>query len=260
MKPKLRIFSNLARTGGTLVSRCLGSMQGIALLSEIHPYGAEVGSEFNVLQQARNWYQVPKTEVLGNKRFSFREIMLLIAEGLEEKGLQLIVRDWAHIDFVAVPFLEEPCYHSRLVEALEDDFDIIQFHLVRHPVPQWFSFEKLKQIHGRLSLEQHLERYYRYAELCRENGFVRYEDFTAEPERIMQVICSKLHVNYDSKFINKWFNNQNITGDPSRRTSQTHIRPVRLPEVDTGLYDRLHRCEYYRRSLDLLGYEDVKVK
>jgi len=260
MKPKLRIFSNLARTGGTLVSRSLGSMENIALLSEIHPFGSNFSKKFNILLQARKWYQVPSDDVLGDKRYSFNEITKLIYEALEKKGLTLIIRDWIHWDFMAVPFIEEPYYRSRLVEFLEEDFDIIQFHLVRHPVPQWFSFEKFKLLHGRLTLEQNLERYYRYAELSRQNGFVRYEDFTAEPERIMQVICDNLQVEYDPGFIDKWSTNTKITGDDLKRTPQTHIRPSKLPTVDAELYDRLHRCEYYQRSLDLLGYDDVTVK
>jgi hypothetical protein len=260
MKPKLRIFSNLARTGGTLVSRCLGSMERIALLSEIHPFGSQVSDTFNILTQARNWYQVPSAEQLGNKRYSFNDITRLIAEALEARGLQLVIRDWVHVDFMAVPFLETPYYRSRLVEFLEQDFDIIQFHLVRHPVPQWFSTNKLAIVHGRLSLEQYLEGHYRYAELCRENGYVRYEDFTAEPERNMQIICANLQVDYDPGFMQKWSTYVNITGDDLKRTPQTHIRPARLPAVDAELYDRLHRCEYYQRTIDLLGYADVPVK
>ena len=260
MKPKLRIFSNLARTGGTLVSRCLGSMEHIALLSEIHPFGSQVGDTFNILSQARKWYQVPTADVLGNKRFSFNEITRLIAEALDEKGLQLIIRDWVHVDFMAVPFLDEPCYRSRLVEFLEKDFDIIQFHLVRHPVPQWFSTDKLALIHGQLSLEQFLEGHYRYAELCRQNGFIRYEDFTTEPERIMRVICDALQVGYDAGFLQKWSDYINVTGDDIRRIPQMHIRPARLPVVDAAFHQRLHECEYYQRTLDLLGYDDVPVK
>lgn len=260
MKPKLRIFSNLARTGGTLVSRCLGSMDGIALLSEIHPFGSQVSETFNILSQARKWYQVPAADVLGNKRYSFNEITRLIATAMEEKGLQLIIRDWVHVDYMAVPFLDQPCYRSRLVEVLQQDFDIIQFHLVRHPVPQWFSTDRLAIIHGRLSLEQYLEGHYRYAELCRQNGFIRYEDFTAEPERIMGLICAGLQVDYDPDFLHKWSDYTNITGDDLTRTPQTHIRPARLPAVAADLYERLHRCEYYQRTLDLLGYDDVTVK
>ena|GEM_PF-4627496 len=34
----LRIIHQLARSGGTLLNRCLGCMPGILMLSEIHPH------------------------------------------------------------------------------------------------------------------------------------------------------------------------------------------------------------------------------
>lgn len=39
VKPKIRIFHNLGRSGGTLICKCLGCMEHIVLLSEIHPLG-----------------------------------------------------------------------------------------------------------------------------------------------------------------------------------------------------------------------------
>jgi len=38
VKPRIRLLHQLGRSGGTLISRCLGSMQGVVLLSEIHPF------------------------------------------------------------------------------------------------------------------------------------------------------------------------------------------------------------------------------
>ena len=105
-KPELRIFSNLARTGGTLVSRCIGSMDGVALLSEIHPVGSLV-SDINILNQAVNWYQLFRSgEIPRDKSFTFDEITMLIARALDKKGLQLVIRDWVHLDFMAVPFID----------------------------------------------------------------------------------------------------------------------------------------------------------
>lgn len=262
MKPKLRIFSNLARTGGTLVSRCLGSMDRVALLSEIHPFDPFDGKifKYNILYQALSWYPVSVAERIGDRDIDFNGITALLAEIFEEKGFQLVIRDWIHLDFMAVPFLETPYYGSRLVESLEKDFDIVQFHLVRHPVPQWFSTNKLAVVHGQLSLEQYLEGHYRYAEFCQQNGFVRYEDFTTDPERIMRVICDNLQLDYDPGFMQKWPSYVNITGDDLQRTPQTHIRPAQLPAVDAAFHQRLHECEYYQRTLDLLGYDDVPVK
>ncbi len=37
--PVVRLVHHLARSGGTLISRCLGCMSGVLLLSEIHPLG-----------------------------------------------------------------------------------------------------------------------------------------------------------------------------------------------------------------------------
>lgn len=42
----LRIVSNLPRPGSTLISRCLGCMEGVVLLSEIHPRGAAIDERF----------------------------------------------------------------------------------------------------------------------------------------------------------------------------------------------------------------------
>jgi hypothetical protein len=238
-------------------------MNGVALLSEIHPYGAQLGPNFNILAQATNWYQLFQSTPPTDKRYSFNEIVQLIAAAMEEKGLQLIIRDWVHLDFMAVPFLKEPYYHSRLVEFLEKDFDLLQYHLVRHPVPQWFSTDSLGIVHGKLPLEQYLEGYYRYAQLSVNNGYVRYEDFTAEPERHLQKICENLQLSYDPGFIDKWSDYSRITGDThgeKKQSKYSYIKPARLPEVDAALYERLHACDYYSQALELLGYDDVKVK
>jgi len=262
-KPTLRIFSNLARTGGTLVSRCIGCMEGVALLSEIHPVGSLV-SNVNILSQAVNWYQLFQSgELARDKSYDFDEITLLIAEAMEAKGLQLVIRDWAHLDYMAVPFIDKPYYRSRLVEQLEKYFDIIQYHLVRHPVPQWISTNKVPIIHGKLTLEQYLEGYYHYACSCVDNGYVRYEDFSVEPEQIMQQICRHLQINYDPGFIDKWSDYSRVTGEvfgEKRKPKFSYIKPVELPVVSRPTYEQLHRSEYYSKSLELLGYADVQVK
>jgi len=38
MKPVLRTLHHLSCTGGTLFSKCLASMEQVALLSEVHPF------------------------------------------------------------------------------------------------------------------------------------------------------------------------------------------------------------------------------
>ena len=52
-RPTLRLLHHMARSGGTLISKCLGCMSGVLLLSEIHPLGT---NHFNPLVQAQRWY------------------------------------------------------------------------------------------------------------------------------------------------------------------------------------------------------------
>ena len=263
MKSKLRVFSSLARTGGTLVSRCIGCMQGVALLSEIHPSGDQVDRSMNILRQAIDWYDTREAEKLANATTTFAQVTQMIARELKAKNRQLVIRDWAHLDFMAVPFLPEPCHESMLVKSLQNDFDITQFHLVRHPVPQWLSTNRLDIVKGKLSLEQFLEGHYRYSLQCAENGFVRYEDFCDNPLSSMQLISDQLDISFDPDFLNKWPNYFFITGDTiemKKRANSVRIEPVRVPAVDADFYRRLHGCQYYHQSLELLGYGDVQLR
>ena len=38
----LRLVHNLPKTGGTIISKCLGAQKNVVLLSEIHPRGQEM--------------------------------------------------------------------------------------------------------------------------------------------------------------------------------------------------------------------------
>ena len=39
---EIRLIHNLQRSGGTIISKCLGAQDDVVLLSEIHPIGIEV--------------------------------------------------------------------------------------------------------------------------------------------------------------------------------------------------------------------------
>ena len=64
-RPMLRLVHHMARSGGTLFSRCLGCMSGVLLLSEIHPLGT---AQFNPLVQAQRWYGLLSSQDLAELR------------------------------------------------------------------------------------------------------------------------------------------------------------------------------------------------
>ena len=254
-KPPIRILSNLARAGGTLVSKCLGAMDNIILLSEIHPLGTHI---FNPLAQARDWYNLVQPEEAG-RQYNFIESMQLIEQHCRASGKTLVIRDWAHLDFIGLPFLERPSYRNQLNEALTRVFDVMQYALVRHPADQWLSTARLKVMEGHLDLEAFLAGYRRFAEQAAASGFMRYEDFTREPITQMEQLCQQLQLDFDAGFINKWQANKHVTGDTSgmsRGSRFAEISPLQRRSVDRTLQEKLQNNPDYCHALELLGYTD----
>lgn len=253
--PTVRILSNLARAGGTLVSRCLGAMNNIVLLSEIHPLGTHI---FNPLAQARDWYGLLKPGDM-DRGYSFSDAIMLIAERCSGAGKTLVIRDWAHLDYIGVPFVNRPAGRPQLRDALAGRCDMRVCALVRHPADQWLSTLRLQVMTGRLGLDAFLAGYRQHAEQAVESGFIRYEDFTAEPLLHMRTLCEKLRMPCDPGFIDRWQHNRHVTGDISgmSRGSGARIRPLPRRVVDGSLARLLRGNPDYRQSLELLGYSDT---
>jgi hypothetical protein len=53
--PNIRLYLNLARSGGTPFSKCIGCMEGAMLLSEIHTLGS---GTYNPITQVSRWYEL----------------------------------------------------------------------------------------------------------------------------------------------------------------------------------------------------------
>ena len=168
------------------------------MLSEIHPLGTRM---FNPVKQAQEWFQLFSEKEFIDK-FSqpipFAAAIGLINDRVEQKGKKLILRDWTHLDYTAVPFLEQPSYHLLLNDALAQNFNVLRIATTRHPIDQWLSLNRLTLVHGKISLEKYLEGCLRFAEAANVIGFVRYEDFTREPDTVLGLITDILQLEYDS--------------------------------------------------------------
>ncbi len=90
-----------------------------------------------------------------------------------------------------------------------------------------------------------------FAEQAAETGFVRYGDFTNNPETELQSLCEQLELPYDASWRARWAAYGNITGD--NRASD--IMRAKRHAVEAGLRRLLDGNTDYRKSLKLLGYE-----
>lgn len=245
----------MARSGGTLFSRCLGSMDGVVLLSEIHPLGIRT---FNPLVQASCWYKLISREDrswVKSTRPGFAEVIGLIERRCSEQGKVLILRDWSHLDYTGVPFTL-PTYKSKLAATLRDNFCLQRFSTIRHPMDQWLSLMSFPLFRSKLGAAAFIMGYVQFSGLVKETGFQKYEDLTHDPDRVMKQVCSGLDVEFDPAYSGRWKDYHNITGDnmPGGRGGQT-IETLPRMQSDSSSQEKLIALTEYHQLLESLGYD-----
>ncbi len=250
-----RIY-HLARTGGTLLSRSLASMQHVALLSEIHPSGT---SRFNPLEQAHTWYGlVPHEDVHGfneGDEAAVLDAVLLIHQRCEHTQRSLILRDWSHLDWIGIPFLNPPPRQftwERLL-ANHPTFAPYRCATVRHPLDHFLSLSQLSILQSTWNPSQILEGMLAFARAVQSIPWFRYETFLLEPENTLQQICEVLSVPYDSQWQSRWMHYTNITGDALHAPRPALQRAPRKPIPDS-IWQQLRREPAFFEILDLLHY------
>lgn len=258
-KPKLRVLRHLARTGGTLISKCIGSMDDVVLLSEVHPANLAVT---NPMRQAVEWFGLVSASQLSawkmRKGPSFEQFVWACHDGAARQKKTLVIRDWTHMDFHAFPF-GEPGMGNGLSEALGGLFEIVETCTVRHPLDQYLSL-KGTALRDSIPMGLYLDGCAAFAEVAVEGGFVRYEDFTSDPDGKLGVLCERLDIEFDAGYADRWSSYTHITGDTVKTTGgrgyeRVEIRPMKRREVDADLLAEFRGNPSYVKACELLGYE-----
>jgi hypothetical protein len=253
-QPTIRILHHMARSGGTIICRCLASMEGIVLLSEIHPLGARM---FNPLDQADRWYGLltpDDIKLASSGRLSFPDAIEIVERRCTEQGKLLVIRDWSHLDYTGIPFVK-PSYRPLLVEALHSRFRLLNFSSVRHPLDQWLSLSRLAIIRERLSPSDFLKGAVLFARSSRKTGFVRYEDFTRQTDAVLQTICEELRLPFDGSYAGSWQNYTNITGDVEPDRASDEIAPLPRRELKAKEARSFTSIPAFRQVTRMLGYD-----
>lgn len=265
--PTVRVLHQMARAGGTIICKCLAVMDGVVLLSEVHPRAIllanrvrpGLGNHFSPLRQAREWFGLVEEGDEADLRqrtgaLRFADMIALIAARCAGRDAALIIRDWSHIDFTGVPFEPNPPYRLRTFEALEGRMPIARACTVRHPLDQWLSLRELDYIKGNLEVGEFLGGYRSFAEQAAEIGFFRYEDFLQDPDAVLKGLCERLELAYDQGWRERWHRYDKITGDPVAIRGSTEIRPPPGKPVAPDLLEEFGASADYRESIALLGY------
>jgi hypothetical protein len=257
-KPIIRVVRNLARSGGTLVSKCIGCMDNVTLISEIHPADLKTT---NPMMQAHKWFGlIGKKDLLRWKvrQPSVLQFVIMCDTRAKEKESSLVLRDWSHVDYIGVP-VTKPKHGFALGDALESAYDIRVAVTTRHPIDQYLSLIQLSVVQPHLVFERYCHGCMKFAEYASERGFHRYEDFTRDPDRVLQKICNELELPFDAGYRDKWHRYTTITGDTvptlGRGSQKKEIVHMPRKKVDEELVEQFRANDDYHRACSILGYE-----
>ena len=214
-----------ARSGGTILNRCLGSLPNTIVLSEVNPLGGGWGlsgssSPTTPKQQSLEWYGI---EIKAN---DFTESIAELYEYCSKKGLSLVIRDWSFINFSPHSYNNNsPPKRFLIYEALMHfNLPVIPFAFLRDSIDVWIS-------RGTPNTQIFYDAYLPYLYRLNTMGIktFKYEDFCHEPSSFMRSLCDYCNLPYNAGvLVNpsfKSFNGDSQRGNRSRSLVEESIKP-----------------------------------
>jgi Sulfotransferase family len=249
----VRTLHHVACSGGTLISKCLALMPNTTLLSEFDPLSR--------LELHRWIGRFAPTDLVLGMRASLRadddaaavEVTLAgvaaLRDLLERRGQVLVIRDHPHSAYFAHASLPE---RPALRHTLSGRFDLRSVVTVRHPVDSLLSLRHNRWVHYTPdTVEEYCRRYMRFLDAHDGLPVVRYEDFVAAPEAILQRICAHLSLPY-REGTPDLLSLVRMSGDSGRSGMQIAPRPRR--DMTAEEKDAFAGCQLFVQLCCRLGY------
>lgn len=233
-----------ARSGGTLLNRCIAKMPNIIMLSEVNVEALCPSSCNTIKEQAMKWYHINlKTEGFIN---NVKELY-----GYCEKNDKiLVIRDWPFGSFVPSKYNNfNPSKRLSTLISISKFFPVIPFALVRNSIDVWLSFQASPRTFYDTKLT-YLNEFIKCL-IEKKIKIFRYEDFCKFPVKTMKLICKYTRMSYSSDF-KKFSDYINVTGDTD------------LPEYSRGIKNggigELSRRKIYRDFVDEINNNTLSKK
>jgi len=210
---EVSVYYCFARSGGTLINRCLGCISGNLVLSEVNP----MGSIATVESQARDWLGLVDADNFDH--FAMRpygEKISLLAGVATASGKHLIIRDWPTLNFLGGIHWDY-FFPSGI---LEQDFYLERYGLRRHSAVvsrrSATVYESLRRSFAHLrdlSVDDFGSAYLTYAHAVASFPVIHFEEFCEAPVREFGRLCDALHCSFSDDFVTAFSSFVNCTGD-----------------------------------------------
>lgn len=255
----IAVFYCFARSGGTLINRCLGCIKDNLVLSEVNPHGAFLSLD----SQALDWLKLVSSDQF--KKFhelDYTQKIRVLNETASALNQHLIIRDWSTLNFLGNVYWE---YFSPSM-ILEQDLYLSNCGLqvncaviTRQSACVYESIVRCFPDQSHLNVEEFSESYLAYAKAVCNYPVIHFEKFCAEPEVQFQKLCGYLSVKYDQSFLTQFHSFNQCTGDnqlsaPSKLRTATEIM-VQTEKRDSKTWQAASTNENCRKADELLGYE-----
>lgn len=252
----LRSVHHFAATGGTLMCKALALMPNVTLLSEMDPL-SDQRLPSHPDQQPDFW----PTDPIYAARVSLRPVspetscavftasVARLQADVTASGGWLVLRDHAHSQFCSRQDFEN---RPTLYEMLRGLGPVVSLVTVRHPLDSWLSLQANKWVHfSPPTPEDYARRYHAFLDRHAELPIIRYEDFVADPEPVMQKMCSVLALPFRSGFESRLVAVR-MTGDSGRSGARIAPRPRR--EIPGPVWDDIAQGARFQSLCARLGY------
>ena len=236
-----------ARSGGTLLNRCLGSLPNVVIMSEINPLNTvDPDTPNHVKNQAWEWYGIElKSEGLLDN-------ILELEQYCDRTGKTLIIREWSINNFASLKFNDfDPPGRFLMLDLLNGHCQVKPFAFIRNAIDVWIS-RSMKNV------DVFFTEYLCYVKALKKIDVpvFKYEAFCRAPTEMLKQICDFMETRY-ADVTDSYCGFTNVSGDniASRGWSQNEIKPLPRKKILAKRKYALSRCEEMREANALMGYE-----
>lgn len=257
----IRILHHWACSGGTIISRSIANQSNVVLLSEVHPLAYLRLKEPDTSYAPTDIIQQLSLQQNGRDPSlciaAWQGSILNLNATLTKQNRPLVLRSHSHIDFFSGGLASKVPMVSR---SLKGHAPLLELLSVRHPLDSWLSLLQKdwnKHFHTK-ELEIFCKRALNMLKGCEEMSWIRYEEFTLKPDKLLREINGFLQLRGESGHTQN-LKNIKLSGDSGRSSDVIGMRPRQpipskeLREIDQAL--NTGSKSNYVRLCHQLGYE-----
>jgi len=234
-----------ARSGGTMLNRCLSNIDELVVLSEVHPINDVVDRgtlSVSIAWQAQKWYGI------NIKSTGYVDQIYELKNWCDNHGKYLVIRDWSYIDYAAHSVNQNnPSNKSSGFLLLKKHFEVRSFAFVRDAIDVGLS----------CGLDHRTAAYKQFIGYLIDQNIpiFKYEDFCSHPDATLRAIGETLNIATSSTWL-AIPTSCNITGDTSvsRGNVRTSVVKMRRKYVSVSIRGEINQNTNIAEANRLLGY------